>query len=213
MCWRVMVRAVIVVQRLRLLHLSDPNIFLQLFLHLLLLHVVLKLLMKTVQSMNEFVIARMCRSSLWTQMWLVHELLLLLLPIHVLIVLIREIVVIFLTADRVIVGGVDLNILQTLTAQRQLMMHEVLRTLQREVWRRRWLIFGMKIVLESIVVVAVVMPQSRTSHVAIIGQCFEGSQWRCRWRRCLYYESVCWAERRRRWLHRVASFRHLIVGI
>lgn len=110
MRWRVMIRTVIV-QRLRLLHLSHSHVLLQLFL----LHIVLELLVETVKAMDEFVLAWMHRSTLRTKLHLMH---ILLLSVDVLIVLIREVVVVLLTADRVIVVGVDLDVLQTLTAQR-----------------------------------------------------------------------------------------------
>lgn len=77
---RVVIRTVIAVQRLSFVHLPDPDVLLQRFFrnhHMLLLHVILILLMKTVQSMDEFVLARMHQSTLRTMVRLMRILLLL----------------------------------------------------------------------------------------------------------------------------------------
>lgn len=69
MCGRVVVWAVIAIERLSLLKLSKAQIVLQRFFrnhHVLLLHVVLELLVKTVQSVNELVFARVHLPTLWT---------------------------------------------------------------------------------------------------------------------------------------------------
>lgn len=111
-----------VVEGLRLENLPHSEIILKRLLcdhQLLLLHIMLELLVKAVQSMNEFVLALLYHSPLRTQlMRLMHKLL----AAHELTLLVGVIVVEILTAYRVIVG-VDLDVLQTLTAQRDLMIH------------------------------------------------------------------------------------------
>lgn len=120
--WRVVVWTVMI-ECLRLLGLSHPVVFLQRLLggdhQMLLLHVMLELLVKAVQSINEFVLALMHHhSALRTQMRLMHKLL----TAHELTVLVGVVVVELVTADRVVVARVDLDVLQTLAAQRHLMV-------------------------------------------------------------------------------------------
>lgn len=158
MCRRVVVRTVIVVQRLRFLHLPHPDVVLHRLLQLLLLHVVLELLMKAVQPMDEFILARMDDAMLRTQVRLVHVL-----TAQELAVLAGEVAVVLLTADRVVVG-VDLDVLQALTAQRDLMLVHVRRALKGEVRRRRRFRFVMEIVVEATVGVP-----AGTRHVTVVG--------------------------------------------
>lgn len=72
------------------------------------------------KSVDEFVFAGMHRPTLWTQHWLMSELL----NVHELLLA----VVVVLTAYRMIIC-VDFDIFQALTTQRELMIH--LRTLKR----------------------------------------------------------------------------------
>lgn len=132
MRWCVVIWTVVVIQRLRLHHLSDSNVFLQRFLcdhQMFLLHVMLILLMEAVQAVDELVLARVQRSTRWSQKGLVSKLL----AAHELLLVVK--IEIFLAADRVVIS-VYLDIFQTLTAQWKLVRH-ALRTLQREVRRRR----------------------------------------------------------------------------
>ena len=126
----------------------------------MILHVIIKLLLKTVQSVDEFVLG----PTLWTQMRLMLLLILLLSILRVLTVLIREAVIKIVTTDGVTVASIDLYVLEALAAQRQMLM--LLRTLQREVGRSRGFSFGMKIVLE---LVPVVVSQPWTAHITVVG--------------------------------------------
>lgn len=82
--------------------------------------------MEAVQSMNEFILVGRNKTALGTMMGLMDVLLW---AVHELILLICEAVVKVLTTDRMIVG-VDLDVFQALTAQRKLMLINILRTLK-----------------------------------------------------------------------------------
>lgn len=121
MCRRVVIGAVLTVKRLSLMKVPLAQVILQRFFcnhHVLLLHVMLELLMETVKSMNELVFARMHLPTLRAQERLMDKLL----TAHELMLLVCEVVVIFLTAYRMIIS-VDLDVFQTLTAQWNLMIH------------------------------------------------------------------------------------------
>lgn len=132
MRWCIVIWTVVVIQCLRLHHLSDSIVLLQRFFRdhqMFLLHVMLILLMEAVQAMDELVLARMHWSTRRSQQGLVSVLL----AAHELL-LVGEIEIL-LAAYRVVIS-VYLDILETLTAQWKLVRH-ALRTLQREVRRRR----------------------------------------------------------------------------
>lgn len=127
MRWCVVIRAVLVLQGSRFLQLPHPYVILQRFFrnhHLLLLHIVLELLVKTVQSMDELVFTGMSHPTLWTMMRRMR----ILLVVHELILLVGVVVIVVLTTNRVIIR-VDLNVFKTLTAQWELMLAHAWRTL------------------------------------------------------------------------------------
>lgn len=163
MRWRVVVRTVLIMQRLSFLKLPHPDVVLQ----LLLLHVVLELLVEAVQSVDEFVLTGMhgdpALGTVMSRMAVLRA-------AHELILLVGVAVVVVLTTNRVIVR-VDLDVLEALTAQRELMMlAHARRTLEREVrWSRR-LDLVMEVVVEPAVVhvIDAVVSHRRAAHVTIV---------------------------------------------